>query len=215
MIILKNITKRYEKAVFENFSLNIDEGITTAIMGKSGCGKTTLFNMLCKTSLPDSGEIKLPKNQKISVVFQENRLFTSFTGYENLAAVCSDNNKIKSVLNICEAEDFAQTKVKNMSGGMARRIAIARSLLPENRIILMDEPFKGIDTAMRDRILLKLKQYLCKKTCVIITHDTNEAANIAQKAVILGGSPANVVFECICNDIQKTKSLLDSEIIKL
>jgi ABC-type nitrate/sulfonate/bicarbonate transport system ATPase subunit len=102
-----------------------------------------------------------------------------------------------------------------MSGGMARRIAIARSLLPENRIILMDEPFKGIDTAMRDRILLKLKQYLCKKTCVIITHDTYEAANIAQKAVILGGSPANVVFECICNDIQKTKSLLDSEIIKL
>ena len=58
MIILKNITKQYEKTVFENFSLNIDEGITTSIMGKSGCGKTTLFNMLCKTTLPDSGEIK-------------------------------------------------------------------------------------------------------------------------------------------------------------
>lgn len=215
MIILKNITKQYEKTVFENFSLNIDEGITTAIMGKSGCGKTTLFNMLCKTTLPDSGEIKLPKNQKISAVFQENRLFPSFTGYENLAAVCSDNKKINSILNICEAEDFAQTKVKNMSGGMARRIAIARSLLPENRIILMDEPFKGIDTAMRDRILLKLKQYLCKKTCVIITHDVYEASFIAQKAIILGGSPANVVFECKCNDMQKTKSLLCSEIIKI
>ena len=193
-IKLQNISKTFENKIFENFSLDIPDGKTTVIMGKSGCGKTTLFNMLCGILKADGGEIHFSEAPVISAVFQENRLFETFTGYENLKAVTEDEEKIRTVLEICEASDFADTKVKHMSGGMKRRIAIARALCFKANLYLMDEPFKGIDIAMKDRILFKIQQYLEGKTCVIITHDIAEAVKIAHNMAIIASQPAQLVY---------------------
>ncbi|MBR5468761.1 MAG: ABC transporter ATP-binding protein [Firmicutes bacterium] len=193
-IKIQNISKTFENKIFENFSLDIPDGKTTVIMGKSGCGKTTLFNMLCGILKADNGEITFSEPPVISAVFQENRLFETFTGYENLKAVTEDEEKIRTVLEICEATDFADTKVKHMSGGMKRRISIARALCFEASLYLMDEPFKGIDIAMKDRILFKIQQYLSGKTCVIITHDIAEAVNLAHNMIILASQPAQIVY---------------------
>lgn len=196
-IKLQNISKAFENKIFENFSLNIESGKTTVIMGKSGNGKTTLFNLICGLEKADSGIITYSENAVISAVFQENRLFDAFSGYENLKAVTNDEEKINSVLEICEASDFSSVKVRDMSGGMKRRIAIARALCIDANLYLMDEPFKGIDTAMRDRILLKIQQYLAGKTCIFITHDISEALKAADNMVIINSSPAEIVY---CNN---------------
>lgn len=194
-IILENITKSYEKEILKNFSITFSGNKTTAIMGKSGCGKTTIFNIICGFIKQDEGNLKISDNYTISAVFQENRLFKTFTGRENLLAITSDTQKIDNALKICEAEDFSDIKVKKMSGGMARRIAIARCLSIDADIYIMDEPFRGIDISTKNRILLKLKQYLKGKCCIVITHDINEAVNISDNIVVLGKSPVEIVFK--------------------
>jgi len=210
-IKLQNISKSFENQIFKNFSLDIESGKTTAVMGKSGSGKTTLFNMICGIITPDSGEIVFSETPVVSAVFQENRLFETFTGCENLRAVTNDEEKIKAVLEICECTDFAETKVKDMSGGMKRRISIARALCRDANVYLLDEPFKGIDIAMKDRILLKIQQYLCGKTCILITHDIAEAVYMAHSIVIINSQPAKIVYKGSCTENSREKI---EEIIK-
>lgn len=215
-IKITNLSKAYESDIFKNLSLSIKGGQTTALMGKSGCGKTTLFNIICGIVQPDCGKIDIGENCRFSAVFQENRLFETFTGKENLLAVTQDEEKISSSLEICEALDFAHIRVKEMSGGMARRTAIARCIAFDADLYIMDEPFKGIDTAAKDRILLKLKQHLCGKSCIVITHDIKEAVKMADNVIVLGGSPAEVVFQKeISKDPSYDKRLLEEIIKKL
>lgn len=175
-IIVENLYKKFgEKVVFNNFSTFIRENQTNIIMGESGSGKTTLLKILMSLDKDYLGRIlNLP--QKVSAVFQENRLCENFTVYDNLAMICKGDckNKIKDYLRRVDLETSYMQKVSELSGGMKRRVAILRALLIDYDLILMDEPFKGMDEGTKDKVCRFVASKIAGKTAIIVTHDASE-----------------------------------------
>lgn len=185
-IILKNISKAYDgKQVLNHFSLTLPEGKRTCIMGPSGCGKTTLLNILCGLQKADEGEIRnLPG--KISVVFQENRLCEQFTALENVRMVAPEKTETaKDILARLGLSNDLYQKAASLSGGMKRRVAIARALCFDAPLVVMDEPFKGLDEETKETVMETVMQMTEGKTVLIITHDEQEARRFADHIVIM------------------------------
>ena len=185
-IILKNISKAYDgKQVLNHFSLTLPEGKRTCIMGPSGCGKTTLLNILCGLQKADEGEIRnLPG--KISVVFQENRLCEQFTALENVRMVAPEKTETaKDILARLGLVNDLYQKAASLSGGMKRRVAIARALCYDAPLVVMDEPFKGLDEETKETVMETVMQMTEGKTVLIITHDEQEAQRFADNIVVL------------------------------
>ncbi|MBQ6951434.1 MAG: ABC transporter ATP-binding protein [Clostridia bacterium] len=185
-IILKNISKAYDgKQVLNHFSLTLPEGKRTCIMGPSGCGKTTLLNILCGLQKADEGEIRnLPG--KISVVFQENRLCEQFTALENVRMVAPEKTETaKDILASLGLVNDLYQKAASLSGGMKRRVAIARALCFDAPLVVMDEPFKGLDEETKETVMETVMQMTEGKTVLIITHDEQEARRFADHIVIM------------------------------
>ena len=185
MISLKNITKRYGAlTVYENFDLDIEEGTITCVLGSSGCGKTTLLNILSGlTSF--RGEVH-PK-KKCAYIFQQPRLVPNLTVKGNLKLVCRDEKKISEILSRLELSEKADSYPIELSGGQAQRVSVARAFLYEADLLLMDEPFSSLDTALK----IRLTDVFCslwkeeKRTVVFVTHDAEEAYMIAHRALVL------------------------------
>ena len=185
-IILKNISKAYDgKQVLNHFSLTLPEGKRTCIMGPSGCGKTTLLNILCGLQKADEGEIRnLPG--KISVVFQENRLCEQFTALENVRMVAPEKTETaKDILARLGLSNDLYQKAASLSGGMKRRVAIARALCFDAPLVVMDEPFKGLDEETKETVMETVMQMTEGKTVLIITHDEQEARRFADHIVVM------------------------------
>ena len=185
-IILKNISKAYDgKQVLNHFSLTLPEGKRTCIMGPSGCGKTTLLNILCGLQKADEGEIRnLPG--KISVVFQENRLCEQFTALENVRMVAPEKTETaKAILARLGLVNDLYQKAASLSGGMKRRVAIARALCYDAPLVVMDEPFKGLDEETKETVMETVMQMTEGKTVLIITHDEQEARRFADHIVVM------------------------------
>lgn len=177
MIKIKNITKKYnEQIIFKNLSLNIPKGKMTAIMGKSGIGKTTLLRIIMGFEKIESGEIIGIENKKISVVFQENRLCENLSALKNVSIVCNKN----ITKDIIKKELYkvglinVDIPVKDYSGGMKRRVAIVRAILAEYDILILDEPFKGLDIQTKNILLNYIKEKTKNKTIILVTHNINE-----------------------------------------
>ncbi|MBP0956115.1 MAG: ABC transporter ATP-binding protein [Oscillospiraceae bacterium] len=172
---LSNISKTYgDIVVFKNLSAELPNGTVTQITGESGCGKTTLLRIIA--GLEDfSGEITERPSGKISAVFQEDRLFEELSALENCHIVL----KGKPPFDIAEAlistglsgEDITRP-VKELSGGMKRRTAIVRALCADFGILLLDEPFKGIDNDNKCKTADLIKAHTIGKTVLLVTHDT-------------------------------------------
>jgi len=179
VIELKNISKAYEdKPVFENFNLKIKQNQTTILMGDSGRGKTTLLNMMMGLESPDQGEIIGLESQSVVAVFQEDRLCETLSVQSNIRLVLNSKQKAEAILNHLKSvglEKEAATPVKNLSGGMKRRVAIVRAVMAPSDVIIMDEPFKGLDEATKLRCMDYIKHNSGGKTLVISTHDEREA----------------------------------------
>ena len=185
-IILKNISKAYDgKQVLNHFSLTLPEGKRTCIMGPSGCGKTTLLNILCGLQKADEGKIRnLPG--KISVVFQENRLCEQFTALENVRMVAPEKTETaKDILARLGLVNDLYQKAASLSGGMKRRVAIARALCFDAPLVVMDEPFKGLDEETKEAVMETVMQMTKGKTVLIITHDEQEARRFADHIVAM------------------------------
>ncbi|MCD8107513.1 MAG: ATP-binding cassette domain-containing protein [Oscillospiraceae bacterium] len=158
MIILKieNITFGYgEKLVFENFSLELPDTGITAISGESGCGKTTLLRLIAGLEKPQSGVIDAPKD--IAFMFQENRLLPCLDVSGQLEAVLPKGTDVTKYLRAVELSEEAHSPIDKLSGGMKRRVSLARCLafadVCRKSLILLDEPFTGIDTERVKRIM--------------------------------------------------------------
>ncbi len=177
-IIIQNLSKSFEKQkVLSNFSHCFEYGSRTCVMAPSGEGKTTLFNIIMGLIPKDSGDIKgVPKH--ISAVFQEERLCESFSVIGNIIAVTGKSRSISEIekcLSLLGLSDSMQKKVYQLSGGMKRRVAIARALLAESSLVIMDEPFKGLDESLHKQTASVILEYTKGKTLIISTHDSNDA----------------------------------------
>ncbi len=215
MINLTNITKKYtDKVVFDNLSISFEENTTTCILGSSGCGKTTLLNIICK--LTDfEGEINYNKNP--SYIFQEPRLIPSLNIYKNLEYVIrkkiTDKNQRKSLIeNILlklKIEDTIKKYPHQLSGGMAQRVSIARAFIYPSDLILMDEPFKGLDISLKKHIIEHFENLLLnnKKTVIFITHDIEEALKLGNRIVVLSAEGKIILDSAVEKEPQKQEQL--------
>ncbi|MBQ3095645.1 MAG: ATP-binding cassette domain-containing protein [Clostridia bacterium] len=189
-IVLNRVSFAYEgHPVLEDLSLTLPAGCITCLMGPSGCGKTTLFRLLCGFLSPDSGSISgIPR--RISAAFQEDRLCEDFSALSNLRfAVGSrpDRTELISLLDSLGLDGDSPAPVRTFSGGMKRRVAIARALAAEGNLLLLDEPFKGLDEESRAAAVKVLLARTAGKTVFVITHDPAEAELLS--APILEMSP--------------------------
>lgn len=209
-IEIKGLGKRFkENELYKDFNLSFSKGKTTAVIGPSGCGKTTLLRILsgledyeCGSILGLPGEEK--KNERISFVFQEDRLLPWLSVSENISFVLNSflqkkerEIRVRDVLELVKMRDYAKAYPKELSGGMKRRVAIARALAYDAELILMDEPFKGLDDALKEEIQedIKKQQKNRKQTIVLITHDWKDAQNMADRIYRFHGHPVDVSIE--------------------
>ena len=190
MINLKNITKSYNNnIVLNNFNLNINKLDKIGIIGVSGCGKTTLLNILLDLIKYDSGNITKDNDIKYSVVFQDDSLIETMDAISNIALIHNDLKDITKDTIIeslkCVGLNVNINKpVSEYSGGMKRRVAIVRALLAEYDLIVFDEPLKGLDKDTKQLTLNYIKNQVKDKTVIYITHDIKELDELAVNKVI-------------------------------
>lgn len=189
MIKLEDIGVRYgEKTVYEHFNLQIEEGKITCVLGESGCGKTTLLNVIAGIT-PHTGEV--PK-LKCSYVFQKPRLVPNLTVKGNLKLVCKDENRIDEMLALTNMNDKGNCFPLRLSGGEAQRVSICRAFLFDSDLLLMDEPFVSLDLKLKISIMeqfLKLQRER-SQTTLFVTHDVDEAVYLADRIIVIANGKA-------------------------
>ena len=190
-IRLKALTKRYgDITALPPVTARFPAEETTVLLGPSGCGKTTLFRLLMGLERPTAGSISgVPEN--ISAVFQENRLLPEFSALTNIRLVTGNRvgeEDILSLLRSLGLGDWAHKPVKELSGGMGRRVAIARALRHPAELVLKDEPFKGLDTETRERVMALVQRCCRARTLLLITHDPAEAVFFGGQMLQLGNT---------------------------
>lgn len=187
MLIAENISKSFgENAVIESFSREFSEGKATAILGKSGGGKTTLLNILMGLLSPDGGEVR--REGKISALFQEDRLCENLTASANIRLVTGrrlSKAEINAELAAVGLEGCENKPARVLSGGMKRRAAMLRALLAEYDILFADEPFKGLDEDTKRDVMRYFKEKTAGKTVIFVTHDKDECEALADEIIRL------------------------------
>ena len=173
MIRVINLTKKYDKIIFENFSYDFAEGATTLIKAPSGKGKTTLLNILTGADKRYSGTVLGVK--KVAAVFQDDRLFNEMTVLRNIKFVCSKvseddlNEKLRALL----IPGVLRMKAGELSGGMKRRIAVLRAIAAGGDVYIFDEPFAALDDAAKSAVAEFIAAETKNKTVIIASHDTD------------------------------------------
>lgn len=213
-VVVSNISKAYGEAwerqqVITDLSAEIEPGLLTVVIGPSGCGKSTLVNLLAGFEQPDTGTIELDGNRVTGpskermVVFQETALIPWQTAYQNIVF----GPKIRHELSGAELEkeasallkkvglqEFAHKYPLQLSGGMQRRVELARALINKPRLLIMDEPFRGLDAMSRglmQEFFLKLFEEN-RRTNVFVTSEIDEAIFLADRLIVLSNRPASV-----------------------
>ena len=185
MIILNNITKTYGTlTVLKHLSLTLEKGKRYCLMSPSGSGKTTLLRILMRLEKPDFGSIStasgIPFEELvISPVFQEDRLFEAFSPVENVSISAGRFRKsaqIKEELERLLPKECLTRPVSTLSGGMKRRVAILRALLTPSDILLMDEPFTGLDEEIKQRVIEYIKEKQEGRLLVLTSHQDEDIA---------------------------------------
>lgn len=189
MIEIKHITKKYDDyTVFSDFSMEIQEGEVLCLMGKSGRGKTTLLRMLMGLEQPDTGSITGLTDKRISVVFQEDRLLPGFTVRQNLYSVCDDalqQERMMGILTALGLDAWIDREVSVLSGGMQRRVAICRALLVPYDLLILDEPFRGLDDKTKEITIKLVLEEKKGRTILLSTHDAKECERMGGKILNL------------------------------
>ncbi|WP_310604738.1 ATP-binding cassette domain-containing protein [Anaerosporobacter sp.] len=194
-ITVKNICKTYDnQTVLKDLSCSFSSGTIHCIMGESGKGKTTLLRILMGLERADSGELVGLEGKKIRAVFQENRLLEENTIMDNILFVMPDSNDklYDEIRNACEMVGLSGNEnkpVKELSGGMKRRVAILRAFLSEFDIVLLDEPLKGLDFENKQRVVQFMKSVMKQRDkeqiIIMVTHDKEDVELIEGSVCLL------------------------------
>lgn len=204
-VTLKGIRKSFQSrgrlvTPLKDFSLNLEPGKLTAVLGKSGCGKTTLLKVISGLEERDGGEISFfdeagrsVSNPKLSLVFQDPRLLPWKTVEENLSLAIRHlpeeerRQRIREVLELVRLPEVEALYPSELSGGMAQRVGLARGIIAKPDLLLLDEPFSALDFMMRSRLQMDFSKIQAElgMTMVLITHDVNEAVLLSDKTVFL------------------------------
>ena len=185
-IVVSHLYKAFDgKQVFSDFSAVFQEKTVTAVMGYSGVGKTTLLRILMGLEAMDSGTVTGIQGARLAVVFQEDRLLESCTAEENIMLSARNNELAYKISDVCGITEFFKLYPSEMSGGMKKRTAIARAIAFDGDMLLIDEPFNGIDEERIDKIIRFLKTYIENKVCIIVTHDINQVKKLNAKIIYI------------------------------
>ena len=183
-ISIENISFSYNnKNVFTDYSQTFPIGKISVIKAPSGFGKTTLLYMVAGLIAPSKGKIEIPmENPRFSIAFQDLRLIESSSVIKNITLVNSkvkNSDELNSCLEALGIKSLANKKVAHLSGGEKSRVAIARALLAEYDILLLDEPFNGLDDETKLSTMKYVKEKTANKTVLLVTHNKEEAAYFA------------------------------------
>jgi len=204
-IELRNIKKSYtveerNLPVLNGIYLQIPEKSITVILGRSGCGKTTLLRLVGGLEEPDAGEIEFNVEHKTAFVFQESRLMPWLSVWDNvkfgLKGQECDLKEIQSIIDMVGLKGFEKTRPGQLSGGMQQRVAIARALAYHPSFIMMDEPFAALDYFTRlqmQKELIRLQQERGVSIC-FVTHSIDEALLLGHKIVVIEGGQVKAEF---------------------
>lgn len=177
-IIFENVSVNFnEKEVLKDINLTIKQGEVIGIMGASGIGKTTFVKILLGLLKPTSGKVYGLENLQFSAVFQEDRLCEYFDAITNVKMVLPSDittDQVEKEFLKVLLTDYKGTSVSKLSGGMKRRVAIVRAVMAQSDVIILDEPLKGLDEALKEKVLSYLKESLSERTVILVTHDKAE-----------------------------------------
>lgn len=195
MLTIDRVCKSFgELSVLKDVSLTVGDGEIVALIGPSGCGKTTLLDIISGLSQPDSGTVT--GGEKISYMFQSARLLPWRTVYENIRLVREDvpPEEIHELIKAVGLEGFANYYPDQLSGGMAKRCALARAFHYQGTHLLMDEPFQGLDYGIRMEMIAMLLSVWKKhrQGILFVTHEIDEALTVASKIVLLRARPMTI-----------------------
>ena len=191
IIEVKNVTKKFDdKIIVDSLTLNVKQGETIGIVGRNGSGKTVLLKMICGLYIPTSGDIIINSNksnaEKLGVLIDSNFL-SDETGFYNLKLLSQLGVKIKEdkiyeILNLVGLDSYNKTKYKNYSTGMKQKLKLANALMYDSEILILDEPFNGLDkdsvNHFRDIILQYKKE---KKTILLTSHNYEDIKLLCDK----------------------------------
>ncbi len=189
-----------DRTVLDEVSLTVAEGETVALLGPSGSGKSTLLRVIAGIVTPSAGTVSwddedltsvATHRRNIGMVFQDEQLFPHLDVGDNIAfglrmakvAKSDRHHRVVELLELVGLAGFAQRRVTDLSGGEAKRVALARALAPNPRVLLLDEPLTGLDRALHDRLAEALRALLTATatTAIHVTHDPDEAAVVADR----------------------------------
>lgn len=203
-VILENITKTYDDQVVVNqVDFAINEGEFFTFLGPSGCGKTTILRMIAGFVNPDAGKIYLgdrditkvsPEKRSVGMVFQNYALFPHMNVSENIEyglkvkrlSKREIQSKVDHYLHLVSLDGYGKRKVSELSGGEQQRVALARSLVMEPKVLLMDEPLSNLDARLRDKMRIEIRalQKELGITTIFVTHDQTEALTMSDRIAV-------------------------------
>ena len=206
-VVLKGIVKRYKDITAVNdFDINVSKGEFFSLLGPSGCGKTTTLRLIAGLDCLSGGSISIdgrlvsdptffipPEKREIGIVFQDYALFPHMTVFENVAFGLYGQkknqvkNRVNELLFLTGLNGMDKKYPHELSGGQRQRVALARSLAPAPKVMLLDEPFSNLDAELRESLRNETKQILKKSdtTVILVTHDQEEAFSLSDKVGVL------------------------------
>ena len=209
--------------VFRDLSLHVQPGEFVALLGPSGCGKSTLLNLLSGFQQPQRGSVTIngvpvaPEAPELGYVFQSPQLFPWLSALDNVrfglrmanrVSVAEQRDRARHYLALVGLAAAADQLPKQLSGGMQQRVALARTLVMEPTLLLMDEPFAALDAISRNGMNEEILRLWARlgQTVVFITHDIDEAVFLADRVVVLGGAPEGIRDE-LAIDLPRPRTL--------
>lgn len=208
MLRIENVYKRFKNGfiALDNLNLQIQPGEIVSLIGTSGCGKSTLLRLIAGLEHPTAGTVSIDNepitspHPEVGIIFQEPRLMPWLTVWDNVRfglekmAPDQQTQRVASTLAKVGLTEFAHALPRQLSGGMAQRVSIARALVTQPSILLLDEPFSALDAFTR----MKLQDHLLqiwsedRPTLIFVTHDVEEALVMSDRIIVMRGNPGRV-----------------------